>query len=176
MAKKKEAVENTEEVKESVYWQWKKGENTGNVITIKDIDDKWINFNEGGRLAKDLKDEFIQPLEEDLAKELVKTQKPNTLDQPSQPSPAQQVQKTTDNVSPIRILLDKQKKLDKVPMGLSFSVKLPKKNIFEVLESSFDPSELNKELELFIEDQLDKEEILRTLKDSIKILIQERYK
>ena len=48
----------TEEVQETVYYQWIKGDNSGSVVTIKDVDDKWINFNEGGRLAKDLQDEF----------------------------------------------------------------------------------------------------------------------
>lgn len=170
MAKEKETAKDIEEVKEYKHWQWIKGENTGNVVTIKDIDDKWINFNEGGRLSKDLKDEFIQPLDEDLANELVKTQKPTQL--PDIPH----VNVTKESVSPIRLLLDKQKKLEKVSMGLSFSVKIPKKNIYEVLESSFDPNELNSELERFIEDQLDKDEILKTLQDSIKILIQEKYK
>ena len=50
--------ENTEKTAEKVYWQWIKGEDSGRVVTIKNTDDQWINFNEGGRLAKDLKDEF----------------------------------------------------------------------------------------------------------------------
>ena len=62
----------TEKVQEKVYYQWIKGDNSGNVVTIKDTDDKWINFNEGGRLAKDLQDEFIQLLDEDIAGEFIK--------------------------------------------------------------------------------------------------------
>ena len=64
------------EVKDPKYWQWIKSEMIGTVVTIKDTDDDWINFNEGGRLAKDLKDEFLKPLEDDLAQEFIKTQPP----------------------------------------------------------------------------------------------------
>ncbi len=46
-----------EEVPELKYYQWIKGEKSGDVVTIKNIDDKWINFNEGGRLSKDLQNE-----------------------------------------------------------------------------------------------------------------------
>ena len=45
-----------------------------------------------------------------------------------------------------------------------------------ILENSFETDELNKELVNFIEDQIDTDEIIKTLKDSVQILIQERYK
>ena len=66
--------------------------------------------------------------------------------------------------------------MDKVPMGISFSVNIPKKKVIDVLESTFDPKELHIELENFIEDQINIEEVVNTVKDSIKILIQEKYK
>ena len=170
------AKENT--TKEVKYWQWIKGEDSGNVVTIKNIDDKWIHFNEGGRLAKDLKSEFIQELDADIAGEFVKKtiandplHKGGPTQSSAPPTPA-----TAEPVSPIRLLLDKQKKLDKIPLGLSFKVNAPKLDIMLILENSFDLSELNQELEKFIEDQIDTEEVIRTLKDSVKLLIEERYK
>ena len=36
--------ENTEKTAEKVYWQWIKGEDSGRVVTIKNIDDKWIKI------------------------------------------------------------------------------------------------------------------------------------
>tara|TARA_R100001163_G_scaffold62133_1_gene52647 strand:- start:7 stop:516 length:510 start_codon:yes stop_codon:yes gene_type:complete len=167
MSKNKTKPEVTKEVEEIVYWQWIKGEKSGRVVSIKDIDDKWINFNEGGRLAKDLKDEFLQVLDKDLTQDLAP--------KPVIPQPTQ-ANIPTEKTSPIRLLLDKQKKLDKIPLGLSFKVNAPKQDIMLVLENSFDLNELNQEVEKFIEDQLDTKEIIKTLKDSIKILIQERYK
>ena len=153
------------------YWQWIKGDDSGNVVTIKNTDDKWIHFNEGGRLAKDLKDEFIQLLDEDIAGEFVN--KPVNNDSlfkvSTEPTPIAKA-------SPIRLLLDKQKKLDQIPLQLFFEVDAPRLDIMSVLENSFDSKELGNEVEKFIEDQINVEEIVSTLKDSIKILIKERYK
>ena len=102
---------------------------------------------------------FIQPIEEDLANEFLnKPQPTNPLTKQSKP------QQPIKESSPIRLLLDKQKKLDKVPLGLSFKVNVPKTEIVSILESSFDPTELNSELENFIEDQIDTKEIIQTLK------------
>ena len=61
------------EVIEKTYYQWIKGDDSGLVITIKEEDDQWIYFNEGGRLSKDLKSEYIQELDSDIAGEFVET-------------------------------------------------------------------------------------------------------
>jgi hypothetical protein len=171
MSKENKDIETVDEVKESKYWQWIKGDHSGNVVTIKNIDDKWINFNEGGRLAVDLRDEFLQNLDSDIAGEFINNNptQPKAIKKPS-------VNNTVKQTSPIRLLLDKQKKLEKIPLGLSFNIKVPSKNIMAILENSFETDELNKELVNFIEDQIDTDEIIKTLKDSVQILIQERYK
>ena len=33
-----------EDSNEPLHWQWIKGDDIGNVVTIKSEDDKWINF------------------------------------------------------------------------------------------------------------------------------------
>ncbi len=170
--------EENKEVTESKYFQWIKGDDTGRVVTIKDIDEQWINFNEGGRLAKDLKDEFIKSLEEDIAKEFIKTETPKiTL------TPPKNIQKITGDVSipkkeisPIRVLFNKQKKNNKVKLLLEFPVNIPVKGVYELMSTSFDPTEVNEELHDFISDQLSEDEITDCLFDSIKSLIDSKYK
>ena len=91
----KDNIEETSvEAQESKYFQWIKGDDMGRVVTIKDIDDQWINFNEGGRLAKDLRNEFIKSLEEDIAKEFVKTETPKFT-----PTPPNIPQNITEDVN-----------------------------------------------------------------------------
>lgn len=164
------------EIVESKYWQWIKGELTGTVVTIKDIDDKWINFVEGGRLSKSLRDEFIQPLEEDLAQEFKKTE-------PHKVIPPATVQKITGDVSiskkeisPIRVLFNKQKKNNKVKLLLEFPVNIPQKAIYELMSTSFDKDEVNDILQSFILDQLSEDEILDCLHNSVQSLIDNKYK
>ncbi len=165
-----------EESNEPSHWQWIKGDDVGNVVTIKNEDDKWINFNNGTRLAKDLKSEFIQPLESDLASELLKTQS-------SKGMPSITVEKTTVDVSipkkeisPIRVLFNKQKKNNKVKLILEFPVNIPVKGVYELMSTSFDKDEVNEQLQSFILDQLPEDEITDCLFDSIKSLIESKYK
>jgi len=165
----------TEKVQEKVYYQWIKGEKSGDVVTIKDTDDKWINFNEGGRLAKDLQDEFIQLLDEDIAGEFV-----NPTSTETDPLNVSAAQKLPTEVSipaldatpnPIRVLFDKQKKNNKVKLLLEFPVNIPQKAVYELMSTSFDRNEVNDVLQSFINDQLSEDEILDCLYNSIQSLV-----
>ena len=177
MAKEKEVLNKDKEtVEELQYWQWIKGENSGNVVTIKNTDDRWINFHQGGRLAIDLKDEFIQLLDGDLANEFIKTEKPKVF-------PNTNIQKITGDIAipttesnPIRILLDKQKRNNKVKLLLEFPVNIPSKDIYELMKDSFGNNEVKKELESFVLDQLSEKEISDCLHNSVQSLIESKYK
>tara|TARA_R110002072_G_scaffold129118_1_gene267394 strand:+ start:733 stop:1236 length:504 start_codon:yes stop_codon:yes gene_type:complete len=155
----------TNEVDTITYWQWIKGDNNGNIVTIKDTDDKWINFNEGSRLAKDLRDEFLQPLDTDIANEFMPTDI-------SVIPPAVDV---TTTPTPIRVLFDKQKKNNKIKLILEFPVNIPPEGIYELMSSSFGGDEVKEELKSFIKDQISEDLILNGLFDSIESLIESKY-
>lgn len=159
----------TEEVTTVTHYQWIKGDNSGSIVTIKDTDDQWINFNEGGKLAKDLRDEFLQVLDADIANEFIKPQPIAII-----PPTIEKVKPPID--SPIRVLFNKQKKNNKVKLLLEFPVNIPPKGIYDLMSTSFGLTEVNEELHDFISDQLSKDEITDCLFDSIKSLIESKYK
>ena len=172
------------DVVKSKYWQWIKGEDTGNVVTFKDEGPQWITFNEGGRIATDLRDEFLQPLDSDIAGEFVNN-KPAGIDPLNVGGAPRSTQEITGDViipaldttpSPIRVLFNKQKKNNKVKLILEFPVNIPTKSIYELMSTSFEREEVNEELHDFISDQLSKDEITDCLFDSIKSLIESKYK
>ena len=78
--------------------------------------------------------------------------------------------------SPIRVLFNKQKKNNKVKLLLEFPVNIPPKGIYELMSTSFDKDEVNEQLYSFIIDQLSQAEITECLQDSIKSLIESKYK
>ena len=171
----KEKIEETpKEVETKVHYQWIKGDESGNVVTIKEEGSKWITFNEGGRLAKDLKDEFIQPLDPDIAGEFVK----NTAvsDPLNVSAPPTNVSIPKKETSPIRVLFNKQKKNDKVKLLLEFPVNIPQKAVYELMSTSFDKDEVNDILQSFILDQLSEDEISDCLHNSVQSLIESKYK
>jgi hypothetical protein len=183
MTKEKENI-NVEEVKPLVHWQWIKGDDSGNVVTFDNEGPKWITFNEGGRIATELRDEFLQQLDSDIAGEYIK-KTPSNIDPLNIGGASKSTQEITGDVmippqntttSPIRVLFNKQKKNNKVKLLLEFPVNIPPKGIYELMSTSFDKEEVNEELHDFISDQLSKDEITDCLFDSIKSLIESKYK
>jgi hypothetical protein len=168
----------SDEVIESKHWQWIKGDLIGDVVTFKDTDDQWINFNEGGRIAIGLKDEFLISLDTDIAGALM----PNTaigidpLGISKQSSIAPPLKIATITKSPIRLLFDKQKKNDTTNLVLEFPVNIPPKGMYGLMSTSFDETEVITELKKFILDQLSKDDISECLTKGIESLIESKYK
>ena len=167
--------ETSEEVETKVHYQWIKGDESGNVVTIKEEGSKWITFNEGGRLAKDLKDEFLQPLDPDIAGEFVNTKALGT-DPLNVSAPPINDSIPKKEISPIRVLFNKQKKNSKVKLLLEFPVNIPQKAVYELMSTSFDKDEVNNILQSFILDQLSEDEISDCLHNSVQSLIESKYK
>jgi hypothetical protein len=173
--------EETKEAKPKVHWQWIKGDNSGQVITFKDEGPQWITFNEGGRIATDLRDEFLQQLDPDIAGEFIKPNQSNidplnvggTNVTPNTEVPITPLEQP---ISPIRVLFDKQKKNNKVKLLLEFPINIPTKGVYELMSTAFDKEEVNEQLHDFIVDQLDGDEITDCLFNSIKSLIESKYK
>ena len=162
------------------YWQWIKGDLSGEVVTFKDTDDSYINFNEGGRIAIDLRDEFLQPLDSDIAGELVGSATfgvdPLNISSSSIGIGQPQTKPTDQPKSPIRILFDKQKKNNEVKLILEFPINIPSKEIYELMSTSFGIDEVKGELKDFILDQLSKNNITDCLHQSVESLIESNYK
>ncbi len=161
-------MENTEEV----ILQWIKGDKFGSVETIKSTEGEWTIFRSGGRIATNLLNEFLEPVNGDpLNFEPPPPALKKAADIYKEKIPVQEALS-----SPIRTLFDKQKKNDKIKLNLTFPIEVPKKAIYEIISSSFDADEVNDELVSFISEQVSEDLILDSLLDSIKELISTRYK
>lgn len=120
-------MENTEEV----ILQWIKGDKFGSVETIKSTEGEWTIFNSGGRIATNLLNEFLEPVNGDP----LEFEPPSpALKRAAEIYKEKVPQKTVS--SPIRTLFDKQKKNDKIKLNLTFPIEVPKKAIYEIISSS----------------------------------------
>ena len=166
-----------EEVQKLKHWQWIKGDNSGNVVTFNDEGPLWITFNEGGRIATELRDEFLQQLDPDIAGEFIKTNTSGIDPLNQSAAHVTPIEKVAENIiSPIRILFDKQKKNSKIKLTLEFPINIPPKGMYELMSTSFDKDEVNEQLKSFILDQLSEDEILDCLYNSVQSLIESKYK
>jgi hypothetical protein len=167
----------SEETKTAQRYQWIKSEKTGNVVEVDKEDGNWTNFTDGSRVATELIPEFLLPLEGDelpIKSDLhtigtIGGVNSNVVD-------TEAVEIEDELKSPIAILFDKQKKNDKVKLTVKFSIEVPKTDIYEIIQTSFDKEEVEQELQKFILKQLDEDEITDLIHNSINNLIEERYK
>lgn len=172
---------NNAETIEPIKLQWIKGDKIGNVETVVGTEQEWTIFESGSRISSDLIHEFMMPIASDdtildfesASSEIaVRTREPRRKGGEGL-QPSKVIQKET---SPVRILFDKQKNVDKVTLTLSLNITVPKKDIFDIISSSFSNEETVKELHSFIADQISDEDVKKSIQDSIKSLIDKRYK
>jgi hypothetical protein len=158
--------------------QWSKGEKIGTVETIDSQESEWTLFKSGARIATDLINEFMIPIDSeplDFAQVnpvLADVPVPNTI-------LADTLLPTHDtiiNKNPIRTLFNKQKKTDTIDLVLTFPISAPTSDIFDIINSTFDEAEVMDELTAFIMDQINVESIQTKLIDEIQDLITKKFK
>lgn len=173
----------TQFYKEGQLLQWVKSDKIGAVEEILEIDTEWTKFNSGSRIASNLISEFMIPIE---GEPLNVDDIINTYDTgASVPIPQdnnitikteQIVGNEQKKINPIKILFDKQKKTESINLNLNFSINVPSKDIFDIINTTFEESEVVDELTLFILNQVNSNKIKSTLDESIKSLILNKYK
>jgi len=159
------------EAVDPIKYQWIKGDKIGTVEILDKQEGEWSVFKSGGRINTSLIQEFMLEVDgEELDFDPPTPALANAADKykkraKSQPKAA----------SPIRTLLDKQKKLDKHNIQISIPIDLLSLDMYSLLSTSFDEEEVNQELQQFIEDQIQSDKVIGMVQESIQSLIKERY-
>lgn len=168
---------NTNIEKPEVLLQWIKGDKIGNVERIANQDGEWTVFQSGARIASELLNEFLIPIE---GEPLDLNIQPEILGLTGSNGPGPHpigVQGSAKPVreNPIKTLFNKQKKTDQVNLEFSIPVSVPLPDIFNIISMSFDEEEVLRELDSFITNQVNIETLKSALQDSIHDLIATRY-
>jgi len=165
---------------ENKYYQWVKGDYIGRVETVKEnLDENGLNFvifESGKRINFDLLLEYLMEVPEHQAKiaeesailENAKQAHPSIIETPVSSSP-----KSSHN-SPVMQLLLNQKKEENSTLEVSLDIKIPKKEMVDVLRVSFG-DEIEDDLYQYIHNQLDYNFIKEAVQEKIKKFIQEYY-
>jgi hypothetical protein len=155
-------------------YQWIRGERAGILEIYKENKVKagkdWIYFESGKRIDSSLLSEFMLEINErqapldlgDIRKVPVAGAKPSTA-------------MTESSKSPIRILLEKQKKFDTVKVIHEMEINLPAASLYEVMLDNFG-EEVKTELIEMLLGKLNTEEIREQLKKTIVDTIDKYYK
>lgn len=162
---------------ENRYYQWVKGDYIGRVETVKEnLDENGLNFlifESGKRINQDLLLEYMIEIPEyqaRIAEESADIKTGNSSNFIAQPQP----QPTTSHISPVMLLLLNQKSESKDSIEVSLEIKIPKKEMIDVLKNSFG-DEIEEDLYQYIHNQLDYSTIKEAVQEKIKKFIQEYY-
>lgn len=164
--------------------QWVKGDKIDDVEEILEVGTEWTKFRSGSRIASNIVSEFMIPVEgEPLnlnANDNINISNNENLNNTQINTKRVVSEKIVSNeqekINPIKILFDKQKKTELIDLSLNFSINVPSKDIFDIINTTFDESEVINELTLFISNQINFDIIKSTLDESIKTLILNKYK
>jgi len=148
-------------------YQWIKGDNTGTIETFVETVDGFMVFESKRKLNQQLLGEFMIQIHSDA--DVLKMEPTKALDieaetglkyeNSNKNTPIQQAAQKVEPANPIRILLEKQSKNNKVKIELEFEVNVPKKEVIELLQDTFD-EDVNEEVIKFSKDKLNKQEII----------------
>ena len=149
---KNKKMENVEEIDVEVLdrelkpflYKWTKGDNSGTVCEYEDIFKDpttgiiWINFKGGTRINYSLLEEYMIPIDSSAIVHSEPIVYETTPIRNVMISDARAKTKVPDN--PIVSLLEKQKP-NWVEVGINLKLNLPTKNLYSVLNSSFEDAE-----------------------------------
>jgi hypothetical protein len=166
---------------ENKYYQWVKGDYTGRIETVVDnLDENGLNFvvfESGKRINADLLLEYLMEVPEHQAKiaeeSAIETSQPSILSPVDNLHAAPPPVKQASN-SPVMQLLLNQKNESKNSIEVSLEIKIPKKEMVEVLRNSFG-EEIEEDLYQYIHNQLDYSAIKEAVQEKIKKFITEYY-
>ena len=168
---------------ENKYYQWVKGDYIGRMETVKDNLDEnglsFIIFESGKRINSDLLLEYLIEVPEYQAKVAEESAIIDELSEfPKAIAPINDTVTTKTsskaNSSPVMQLLLNQKKEEDESIEVSLQIKIPKRDMIDVLRVSFG-DEIDEDLYQYIHNQLDDASIKEAVKEKIKKFIQEYY-
>jgi hypothetical protein len=144
---------------EITKYQWIKGDKIGNVEDIIDYGQEWITFKNGGRIASSLLNEFMVPIQWDN----------QIMDFSSQTEVPKQPQKITKReekpqTSFLYDLIDNIKVKENHTTEFEINFKLPKKEMINVLVSSYAEEEVLLTLKEYVLNQIDMKSLHETIK------------
>tara|TARA_Y100000389_G_scaffold205124_1_gene263574 strand:+ start:3537 stop:4118 length:582 start_codon:yes stop_codon:yes gene_type:complete len=184
-------------------YQWTKGDRLGEVETLNKIEGKWVYFSSGRRIANNLIEEFMTPIQNegqimDIPGQTTSTPysfksegSDNTIMDAegnvfNRPKAATVKAKTNTNIvaetqievskkekSPVRLLLE-QASSDKVKVEVPVTIEIPKKTVYKIIKESFDVN-LDEEIKSMILEKLDQNKFKELLTEQIGVTIDNHY-
>lgn len=167
------------------YYEWQTGNRAGIVEVYVAETDTQIYFQSGRFVDKEQLDILLRQVDEDRYRQKggdnqflpppPAPPQPQSIEEwerllgnPEPSSIAPPAPKIEKEKSPIRIILEKQKKMNEESINVEIKLKLPSTKVFEFLSMMFDEDEVITEITEFAYSQITSESINDAIKETIK--------
>jgi len=151
--------------------QWVKGEKIGTVEAVAKDDGKWLQFESGGRISKDILSEFML----DVAEGVLPSDELTLNAMAHAPAPAKKASISPEPVhrpkSPVAVLLERSSQQDEIEVQVKVTIKSPTGSLMTVLRDSFG-EEADSEVEEYMMGQIDAERLAQAARAEMQRLIQ----
>lgn len=161
---------------QNVYYQWVKGDYIGRIEEFESFQDEnnlnFIVFKSGKRINESLLLEYLIEIPEYQ----VKIAEESILESPIVDivSKKMDMNDTKEEKTPIQQLLINQKKKETEKLNIFLDIKVPKKELVEILKSSYG-NEIENDIYEYINNQLDQNTIKQIIKNNIEKFIKMYY-
>ena len=170
-------VETSEQSNAPMRYQWRKGDQFGNVVIFEREDDQFVYFTNGSKIFKTVLNEFMFVIEGDELPLPMQNEGPSVIEKMEKmkidsrisPDFGQQISSKSPEQTPLEKLILKLSKKNSTSLDLQIEIGIPKIEVVDMLiENSDDDREtiIDAILKMAI-DQIDINTIQQQLKDKI---------
>jgi len=167
----------TEVQEDSKQYQWKKGDNFGEVVDFLSEDDKFINFTNGERIFKNILSEFMEPVINGVLPF------PTPMGVGSKPAAERRVtnSKTTTPVvdtkepSIMGKMIMKMSKKNVVSVPITINLNIPTPQLHSILAGGMEDEDLNDEISEVAFSQIEVQKLQEYIKENISTFLKEYY-
>jgi len=159
-------------------YQWKKGDNFGEVVDVLSEEGEFVNFTNGTRIFKSVMSEFLEPVIDGN----VPFPSPTQIGSSSNESNVQQtikpaVQELTQAKEPSIMgkMILKMSKKNVVNIPIQINLNIPTPQLYNMLGEGMEESDLNEEITGVALSQIEMDKLQEYIKSSVTDFLSEYY-
>ena len=179
----------SKEIKDTVKYQWKKGERFGQVVEVDSADSEFINFTDGSRIFKNVVSEFLEKIQGDsipfpgadqISSKLIGE---NPTIEKSNPKPAVTstetpvIEQTTPVKEPTVMgkMIMKMSKKNLVTVPVQINLNIPTPSLYAMLGEGMEEEDLNEEIMEVALSQIEMDKLQDYIKSNVTDFLSEYY-
>lgn len=152
-------------------YQWKKGDNFGEVVDVLSEEGEFITFTNGQRIFKSVLSEFLEPVQDGQIP--FPTASIKAVENTPVNTPTPSIQKKEPSIMGAMILKMSKKNVVNVPVQININIPTP--DLYSILGGGMEEEDLNNEITEVALSQIEIDKLQEYIKASVTDFLSEYY-